>query len=252
MTVQSVVREVCAVVGVRPPSGSVFLSPYVDRTAWEFVQLTNEMAQRIAYDTRDWTTLRQLCTIGFNGEINHPLPADYHRMLLTSQVWRSTNTTAPMTFVPDADDWLRGELQGRTIPVGEWTIFNNEIHIRPMLAASSAGPPVVPAEMAKFYYLRNTCVILTSGGFGTQFLNDADTFVLPERLLKLGMIWQWKANKGASYAEDLANYEDALSRIAGNDKPAPIIVGRYPISSDATIAYWGPTPAGATFVGPGP
>ena len=86
----------------------------------------------------------------------------------------------------------------------------------------------------------------------TVSVNDADTFRLDERLFKLGMIWQWKANKGATYAEDLANYEDALSGSPGNDKPSPIIVGSQPISSDANIAYWGPTPAGGTFVGPGP
>ena len=243
MTVQSVIREVCSFIGVRPPSGSVFQSAYQDRTAWEFVQLANEKAQSIAYDTRDWTALHELCTLTGNGVEAHPLPANYQRMLLSAQVWRSSNTSAPISFVPDPDDWLRRELQGYIGPIGEWMIYGDQMRIRPVLA---------PSETAKFYYMRNTCVRLNSGGFGNQFLNDADTFVLSERLLKLALIWQWKANKGATYAEDLANYEDALAKVAGADKPSPILVGPRSISADATIAYYGPVPGAGTFVGPGP
>jgi len=250
MTVQSVIKDVTAFVGVRPPNGSVFQTAYVDRTAWEFVNLANEMAQRIAYDTRDWQVLR--ARAGFLGTGTHPpadqpqetvfsMPADYQRMLLTSQVWTSRQTHAPMSFISDADDWLRKELQGYVNPIGEWTIFGNEMHVRPVPAAG---------EKIMFYYMRNTCVKLASGGFGTQFLTDADTFVLPERLLKLGMQWQWKANKGASYAEDIANYEDALAKVAGADKPSPIFVGSQAISSDAVIACYGDVPSADTFVGP--
>ena len=36
---------------------------------------------------------------------------------------------------------------------------------------------------------------------------------IDERLLKLGMIWQWKANKGSPYAEDMGTYSDALVMI---------------------------------------
>ena len=39
------------------------------------------------------------------------------------------------------------------------------------------------------------------------------------------MIWQWKANKGVAYAEDMGSYSDALVNVAGADTPSPIIVG---------------------------
>jgi len=65
---------------------------------------------------------------------------------------------------------------------------------------------------------------------------------LDERLLKLGMIWQWKQNKGTSYAEDMGTYTDALAVAMGHDRPAPIIVGRRPISANVRTAYPWPTP----------
>jgi hypothetical protein len=50
------------------------------------------------------------------------------------------------------------------------------------------------------------------------------------------MVWQWKANKGTSYAEDMGTYTDALAVAMGHDSPAPIIVGRRPISASARTA----------------
>jgi DNA-binding IclR family transcriptional regulator len=54
MTLLSVVKDVCAVVGVLVPT-SVFSNITTNRTMQEMLALANEMAQRIAYDTRDWT-----------------------------------------------------------------------------------------------------------------------------------------------------------------------------------------------------
>ena len=63
--------------------------------------------------TRDWQMLTSLCTFTGNGNDAFGLPADWQRMLLSAQVWRSTNTNAPMSYISDPDDWLRRELQGK-------------------------------------------------------------------------------------------------------------------------------------------
>ena len=47
--------------------------------------------------------------------------------------------------------------------------------------------------------------------------------MLPERLLTLGLIWRWRAQKRQEYAEDLRNYEIALSEEIGRDKGSQII-----------------------------
>ena len=74
----------------------------------------------------------------------------------------------------------------------------------------------------------------------TGFLTDTDTYVLSCRVLRLGMIWQWRANKGLAYAEDMGNYEDALSIAIGNDKGSNIIrVGGLRGGSRLGIAYPG-------------
>ena len=76
---------------------------------------------------------------------------------------------------------------------------------------------------------------------GDSFSADTDNFVLGDRLLKLAMIWQWKANKGSPYAEDMGTYQTALASISGRDSPAPIYIGRRPAAHAIQASY--PLPA---------
>lgn len=253
MSLLSVVQGVCATVGVQVPT-SVFTNITYNRTMTEMLELATEMAQRIAGDTRDWTRLRTTQTYTgdgawvppplpgqppdptavFQGTTAFDLPANFKRMLLTANVWRSTSQLTPMTFVPDTDEWLNRRSRNFYNSFGEWTLLNNQIHIQPVMGAGVS---------AYFPYLDKNCITFASGGVGERFMADADSFLLGDRLLKLGMIWQWKAQKGSPYSEDLSNYGDALTYAMGHDSPGPIIIGRRPISANARVAYpFGPVP----------
>jgi len=243
MALLQVVRDVCAVVGVTQPA-SVFSGITGNRTMQEMLALANEMAQRIAYDNIDWTELRLTNTmVGdgayvppqpdplavWTGTAAFPIPANFKRLLLTSNVWRTSSTQQPMTFVPDTDAWVQNRLANHSSAFGEWTKLGGEMHIH----------PIMPVGVSAYYtYLDKNCVKLASGGFGDRFLDDADSFRLDERILTLGMIWQWKSQKGASYAEDMGTYGDALAYAMGHDSPAPIIIGRKVSSWGKVSAPW--------------
>jgi hypothetical protein len=251
MTLLSVVKDVCAVVGVAIPS-AVIPGITGNRTMQEMLSLANEMAQRIAYDTRDWTELRQTHTMvgdgawvppypippdteppdtvhTFTGTVAFPIPANFKRLLLASNVWRTSSTQQPMTFVPDTDQWMQNRLANHSSAFGEWTKLGGEMHIHPIMSVGVS---------AYYTYLDKNCIKLASGGFSDRFMDDADSFRLDERLLMLGMIWQWKASKGGAYAEDLGTYADALSFASGSDSPAPIIIGRRVSSWGGRSAPW--------------
>ena len=235
MPLLTAVKETCAVVGVLLPQ-SVFSGINGNRTMQEMVALAHEMAQRIAYDYRDWTQLRATATFTGDGVTTaFDLPADYQRMLLTANVWRSNNTQQPTTFVPDPDKWMQRRADAAADSAwGEWTMMGGQMHIFPALS---------DGETATFMYLSKNCIALNGGGYGDTFANDADSFVLGDRILRLGMIWQWKAQKGAPYAEDMGTYGVALDYLMGHDSPAPIIVGRTPISAATRASYPWPVPA---------
>jgi hypothetical protein len=290
MTLLSVVKDVCAVVGVTVPT-SVTTNIAANRTMQEMLALANEMAQRISYDTRDWTLFKKTQVFSGDGvKTAFDLPDNYKRMLLTANVWRSTSALQPMMFVPDFDRWMQRRALNWYSPWGEWTLAGGQMLIQPVMgentlplwltthayniigeaaydnvtktswkvavahvsgsgtfaADRTANPtywtstPNVPVT-ATFAYIDKNCVKLASGGVGDSFLADTDSFRLDERLLKLGMVWQWKANKGTSYAEDMGTYADALSIAMGHDSPAPIIIGRRPMSQGRT-AYPFPVP----------
>jgi hypothetical protein len=224
MSLLSVVKDVCMANGLAPPA-SMFGTSTQPRTQAELLSLANETAQKIAYDVREWRALKSIATITGDGVADRfALPADFKRMLLTSQVYPSASTNTPLKFVPDANEWLLRRINNRVDGWGEWTIIGDDMLIFPILQAAVVTHPASPAQQVTFAYLNKNCIRLAGGGYGDQFTNDGDVFRIDERLLKLGMVWQWKANKGSPYAEDMGTYSDALVNIAGADTPAPIIV----------------------------
>jgi hypothetical protein len=228
MTVLSVVREVCGVVGILKPT-SLFAAINANRTAQEMLDNANEMAQRIGGDYRNWTMLRKSTTMLGDGVTEaFNIPADYKRMLQSSHVWRSTDTRQPMRFIPDTDEWLQRRAAGDYDAWGEWTIYGGQMHIAPVMGVGTT---------ARYSYLDKNTVALASGGFGDRFMADDDTYRLDERILKLGMIWNWKSQKGSPYAEDMGTYSDAIAMAFGSDSPAPVIIGSLPMSANARIAY---------------
>jgi hypothetical protein len=228
LSLLTVVRQVCPVVGVLLPT-SVFSGIASNRTMQEMLVCANEIAQRIATDYRDWTRLRKSATLvgdGVTAAFN--LPADYRRMQKDGHVWRSIDSKQPMRFVPDTDEWFQRRNANEADAWGEWTLYGGKIHIHPVM-------PV--GQSARFTYLDKNCIALAGGGFGEEFLADDDSFVLNERLLRLGMIWDWKAKKGSPYAEDLSTFEDAIRTAMGYDAPAPVLIDNMPISAYAKVAY---------------
>lgn len=248
MSLLSVVRDVCAVVGVIQPT-TVFGAINTNRTMAEMLACANEMAQRTAYDNREWREFKTSATFTGDGVTEaFNLPANYLRMLLTTNVWRSTSAVYPMRFISDFDEWQQRRALAYTDPFGEWTLVGNQMLIQPIMQGPITGPPAVAATTAKFTYLDKNCIALNAGGFGDTFQNDADTYRLPERLLKLGMIYDWKMKKGSPYGEDLSTYSDAIAMLMGTNKPMPILSVGQPIGG--STAYPFPTPTSSSWQWP--
>jgi hypothetical protein len=231
-TILQVIQEACPSIGLSVPS-AVFTS-----TAREHVELralASEMAERIAVDTADWTKLKLLATINGDGATTaFDLPEDYGRMLKTARVWPSSMTTCPLNHIADTDEWLAMDLSAVQWIYGAWTMIGEQINIKPAIASGAT---------ASFYYLSRQFAMSNTGDLKTTFTADDDFFRLDNRLLRLGIIWQWKANKGFPYAEDMTTYEDALANRIGADKGSNIIgSGSKRFNADVGPAY--PWPLG--------
>lgn len=211
--------------GTRPPT--VFSTN--DRFSAELADLATETAIGIA-TAHDWQVLTKKHTIPGDGvTTSFALPSDYDRMPIKSNVY-STRSLIAFLPVHDLDQWLEFEVQPVVGSPGYWIILNGRFQVLPVMGSS---------EIAKFYYVSNE--IITNGTANkTEFSADADVFKLSERLLTLGIIWRWRAQKRLEYAEDLANYQTALNEEIGRDKGSRIIsVGRARVPFGAEMAFPG-------------
>jgi hypothetical protein len=225
MTVLSVIQETAKVIGVTVPD-QVFSSTVREHV--ELASLAQEMAERIV-NGHDWQALSKVATVTGDGTTeSFDLPTDYDRMLVKSSVWSSSLETA-LSPITSLDRWLELDVQSFDFVVNAWTIYGGQIHIKPALATGVT---------AKFFYQSNLFASHASGLNTNEFTADTDGFGISERLLKLGLIWRWKEQKGQPYAEWMADYEELKERLVARDRGSRMMrIGRVRMPGDVTTAY---------------
>lgn len=213
MTVLQVCQSVALVVGLDKPD-VVFSS--TDREMQEMARLANEIADRLMLGY-DWQCLQTLKTYtGDDVAEAHDLPDDYDRMVEDASMWSSRWTWA-FNHITSIDTWLEYQVVPYTFVNGNWIIFGDQVHVLPVMAST---------ETLKFFYISENIVQSSGGSAKAAFTADDDSFRIDEKLLELGMIWQWRANKGVPYAEDMTNFEKRLNKRMTKDAGSnPIVSG---------------------------
>lgn len=180
----------------------------------EIADLVNEVAQDVAH-YQDWQALVYFAPIAGDGSAtSYPLPEDYDRMLLDTRVQDTANWMWGYYHIADMNEYARLRSTGWGGYPGGWTIIGNEMRFAPAPAAGSNS--VFPYISS--YYARDA---------GTQqvkpaFTSDSDMFLLPERLLTLGLVWRWREQKKLDAAGDQEAFIKALDEYAAKDKGARV------------------------------
>lgn len=233
MTVLRVIQDAAPKLGFAVPS--VVFSE-TTRTAVELQEAVNEAAQGVI-DDYDWQGLKKFGSVTGDGSAtDFAMPADFARMLKKGKIYPSDEPTLPIALLTDADEWLELDVQAVQTVSRRAIILENRLHIKPAL------PNLTTAQFA---YVKNLIVVADGGTSPTKtaFDADSDSFALDERVLKLSLIWRWKAAKGRPYAEDRLAYDAVVDTKAGSDKGSRILhVGKPRHSTDARISY--PWPLG--------
>lgn len=230
MTILSVAKDAAVILNRPKPSG---LFSTTDAFAAELLLAAKETAESLVKEEHDWRALTLLATCqGDAATISFPLPAGYERLTKGGKLHSLRFRNATFRAAKDLDEWLFIKDNLLVGSPGNWVILNNSVQI---------FPPMPVSDTARFYYISNLYALSATGTGQTSFQADTDTFALDERLLRLGIVWRWRANKRMEYAEDLKNYEIAKSAAMGKDKGNQIIVvGRQRVGSgNVGIAYPG-------------
>lgn len=183
-----------------------------DTIAVEMADLANEVAADIA-KSHDWRGLTKINGIVSDGSEAYYLPTDYDRMLVSAEVDDANSWFWGYEPFDNVNDWLRFKSGTYSvISPGGWIILDGQVQFYP-----------APNGSAQFPYISNQWAIDEDGGRKSAFTSDNDVFVLDERLLTLGLIWKWKAQKGYDYSEEMASYELALGQAQARDKGARVL-----------------------------
>jgi hypothetical protein len=224
MTVLSVAQEVAILLSQTEPTT---LFSTTDSFAKEIRTIANESAAVIG-ETYDWQILTKLATVTGDGlDTSFPMPDDYDRMVMKTNL-AGSDSNIDLVKSYDLDQWAYFQNHGATSVPGHWQILGGEIQFEPAPALNVAY---------SYYYITKNVV----SGNKSTFTADADEFVLPERLLKLDLIWRWRALKRMEYAEDMENFNIALSKAITKDKgPRILTAGRQRVPYNVRNAYPGP------------
>lgn len=180
----------------------------------ELASLINEVATDLM-KTHEWQALAKTHTITGDGTTKEfALPSDYDRMLLAAAVQDKTNWLFGYTPIPDLNTWIRVTTSGFLPVPGGWILTGGKFNFVP---APSNG------AMAVFPYISKNYALDNSSTPKDAFTREDDSFVLPERLLTLGLIWRWREMKRLDWTADQENFVKALSEYAASDQ-GPVII----------------------------
>ena len=145
-------------------------------------------------------------TLAF-GQESYSLPSDYDYMITGTQ-W---------------DRGFRWQIYGPLTP-GEWQVLKSGLsptgpRRRFRLMAGKFFLDPIPFDSNTLVYeYYSTSVVLDSNGNGkAAFTQDTDTYVLPDDLMVLGLIWRWRRAKGLDYEQEFKTYDDSMSRELARD-----------------------------------
>jgi len=195
----------------------------------EVCDLVNEVAIDVA-KYQDWQALVRLKTITGDGESSDfILPSDYDRMLQNSQVQDLESWAWGYGAYTDINAFLSARERGFSPRPGGWIIFSDRLQFAP-----------VPADgaTATFPYITKNWARAFSTATKAAFDKDDDSFLLPERLLTLGLVWRWRENKRLDASGDQEAFVKALDEYAAKDRGARSYRANAGRAFPGTYAAW--------------
>jgi hypothetical protein len=174
----------------------------------ELRDLVNEAARDIAA-YRDWQALVRFAVVTGDGiASSFSLPADFDRQMVKSDMQQTSQWFWGFQRLTDVNEYAR-LLNGQFSPTpGAWIIFDNRLHFSPA--------PAFGAE-ATYPYITANIVKDSTGAGKPEFTADTDTFVLPERLLTLWLVWRWRENKKLDSTGDMEAFAKAIEEYGAKD-----------------------------------
>ncbi|HUZ12665.1 MAG TPA: hypothetical protein VMU93_07455 [Caulobacteraceae bacterium] len=218
MSLLSIVQGVAARLALPQPPAVVASA---DRQVQQLLGLANEAGAQLgaAYP---WQALRREQSFVSTATQAQAaaLPADFGRFVPNSFFNRSTRRPITGPITPRQHQWLQAQPAYSSVYLA-FVERTGQFLIDPNPAAG---------QTIAYEYLSNAWARSSAGVPQTAFLADADTALLDEELIALGLKWRFLRAKGLDYAEEMATCEREAERAQARDggataltlAPAPV------------------------------
>lgn len=179
-----------------------------DATAAQFVSIMRAVVEDVL-DRHDWSGVSAEETISPVSETSSwTFPSDYERLQRDhSAVFEVSPNRRPIACVSSDGSW-------REMVSWGWS-GAQRFYRRTGTGLEFYRPLPSGAEVRINYQTANWVV----GGLSAWATEATDKPVFPSRLIRFGVIARWRKQKGLRYADESAEYETALARAIGEDKP---------------------------------
>ena len=205
MSLLSIVQEVSGRLSLPQPSAVAGSS---DKQVIQLLALANEEGTSLAR-RHPWQALveeKTFTTVAAPAQAA-ALPADFDRFVPNSVFNRSTRRAVAGPLTPRQWQWIQAQ------PVYATACLAFRERTGQVLIA-----PTPPAgETIAYEYVARTWARSAGGAAQASFLADADTAVLDEALIGLGLRWRFLRAKGLDYAEEMASYEREIEQAMARD-----------------------------------
>jgi hypothetical protein len=207
-TLLQIVQDTAYIVGMPAPSGVVSAN---SETPKRMLRLINEEGRALARE-HAWSALTINATFATDTvstvQTGNP-PSDFDRFSPETQLW-DVAKRRPLIGVVSQNAWMRLLIDTVSAADRFWAMQGGVINITPVSGT---------ADTIRYSYQTKNWVRPASGSDKESFTLDTDTPLIPDHLLKLGLVWRWKHAIGTDYAEDLSTYgrekEKAISADRG-------------------------------------
>lgn len=229
MTLLTIVQDAADVIGLPRPSSVIGSTDQQVRT---LLALANREGKELAKRGDGWQALVKEASwtslaASLQGTIASIISdGDFNGRVLHDTIW-NRDTDEPLYGIGSVK-WQRYQATTSPLVYAGWRIWRKSIYVLP---APSAGQTFAFEYVSKFW-----CESSDAATQRAAWAADADTGLLDEELMTLGLIWRFRQAKGLDYAEDMATYERQVADAMGRDGVKPTLYAGTGSEARSTVA----------------
>jgi hypothetical protein len=167
----------------------------------------DDLAQRGDWQQLTYEATHTTVATESQGDINTIATNGFDR-IRQNTLW-DRDLSLPLYVVDDVD-WQQIKANNVTGPRYQVRLRGDEL--------ISTPAPTAGHTWAFEYISKNWAVDSGGSTYDSEFNDDDDEILLPNKIVKMGLRWRWKKEKGFDYDEDFQTYEKMIEKALGSNK----------------------------------